>query len=271
MARTVPVILAKSASRWPAAAMTSRLPAVRGLMPLIVFLIAWQLLQRGQSPYFPRPSTWWTSIVLLTQEDRLLPAIGATLKSFAYGLTAAALFGGTVGVLIGMSRRASRILGPLLEFCRALPPPVVVPVAVLLLGYSENLKLLVVGWAAAWPILLNTASATRLIDPLLLDVARTFRLTRTKALAKIIIPAVIPAFLLGVRVAVPLAITITLLIEMITSMPGIGALIALAGREFRSSDVYGMLVLVGLLGFILNNAFVLFEGAVLSRWPPRVS
>lgn len=251
--------------------MMSRLPALRGLTPLIVFLIAWQLLQQGQSPYFPRPSTWWTSLVDLTQKGQLFPAIGATLQTFAYGLAAAALLGGTIGVLIGMSRRASRILGPLLEFCRALPPPVIVPVAVLLLGYSENLKLLVVTWAAAWPILLNTASATRLIDPLLLDVARTFRLTRAKTVAKVIIPAVVPAFLLGVRVAVPLAITITLLVEMITSLPGIGALIVLAAREFRSSEVYGMLVLVGLLGFILNNAFVLLEGALLSRWPPRAS
>ena len=64
-------------------------------------------------------------------------------------------------MLIGISRHANRALGPLLEFCRALPPPVVVPVAILLFGYGQSLKLFVMAWAAAWPILLNSASATR--------------------------------------------------------------------------------------------------------------
>ncbi len=132
------------------------------------------------------------------------------------GWRARQLLGAAIGMLIGVSRFAQRALGPLLEFCRALPPPVIVPVAILLLGYGANLKLLVVTWAAVWPILLNTASATRLIDPLLLDVGRTFRLGAARTLAQIVAPAIVPGFLLGVRVAVPLAIIITLLVEMLT-------------------------------------------------------
>lgn len=246
-----------------------RLPPLRGLLPLALFLIAWQVLHPGRSPYFPPPSEWWSSIVVLVEKGLLFPALGATLRTFVYGLAIAALLGGTVGILVGISRPVGRALGPLLEFCRAIPPPVVVPVAVLLLGYDESLKLLVVTWAAVWPILLNTASAAMLVDPLLLDVASTFRLKPAKTIRKVIVPAVIPPFLLGVRVAVPLAIIVTLLIEMLTLLPGIGGLIVTAQREYQSAQVYGLLVLVGLLGFVLNNAFVVIEGLLLSHWPPR--
>jgi len=76
--------------------------------------------------------------------------------------------------------------------------------------------------------------------------------------------------MIGVRVAVPLAIIITLLVEMITMLPGIGSLIVTAQRNFRSADVYALLVLVGLVGFVLNSLFVIVEDLLLRRFPPRM-
>lgn len=245
------------------------LPPIRGLLPLMAGLALWQAIDPQRSPYFPPPSAWWASVSVMIHNGKLGPALASTLVTFALAVVIACVAGGILGILIGRSRHARRALGPLFEFCRGLPPPVIVPVAVLLLGYAESLKLLVVAWVAIWPILLNVATATSLLDALLLDVARTFRLNPTETLLKIIVPAVIPAFLLGVRVAVPLAIIITLLVEMLTSLPGIGSLIVIAQRQFRSADVYGLLVVVGLLGFIINNLFVMAEQLVLRRWPPR--
>jgi ABC-type nitrate/sulfonate/bicarbonate transport system permease component len=145
---------------------------------------------------------------------------------------------------------------------------VLVPVAVLLLGYAESLKLLVVVWVSIWPILLNTATATGLIDELLLDVSRTFHFGPVTTVRKIVAPAVIPPFLLGVRIAIPLAIIITLLVEMLTSLPGIGSLIVTSQRQFRSAEVYGLLALVGVFGLLVNAVFGSIEQKVLKRWPP---
>jgi ABC-type nitrate/sulfonate/bicarbonate transport system permease component len=138
---------------------------------------------------------------------------------------------------------------------------------VLLLGYSESLKLLVVVWVAIWPVLLNASSAAGRIDGLLLDVAQTFHLSRAATLRRIVLPAIVPDILLGIRVALPLAIIITLLVEMLTSMPGIGSLIVTSQRQFRSAEVYGLLVVVGIVGFLLNYLFIVLERRVLSRWP----
>jgi ABC-type nitrate/sulfonate/bicarbonate transport system permease component len=247
------------------------LPPLRGLLPLAVFLVAWELIQRGPSPYFPPPSLWWASFVRLAHAGTLSDALFETLSTIMLGLLIASALGSAIGIALGLSRPMRRALEPTLEFCRAVPPPVVVPVAVLFLGYEESLKLLVVTWAAIWPILLNTTSATMHIESLLMDVARSFQLTTAATIRKIIIPAVLPAILLGIRIAVPLAIIVTLLVEMLTLLPGVGAMIIQAQRNFQSADVYALLVLIGLLGFVLNNAFAILEALLLSRFPSRAA
>jgi ABC-type nitrate/sulfonate/bicarbonate transport system permease component len=249
--------------------MRASLPALRGLLPLVLLLLLWQLLQSGPSPYFPAPSRWWTATVALFNREHLLLAFGATTWTFVKGLALAIIIGTALGVLVGVSERAARALHPLLEFMRAIPPPVTVPVASLLIGYNESMKLTVVVLSALWPILLNTTSAVRQIDPLLLDVARSFRMTPIERMRRIVFPAIVPSLLIGIRIAIPLAIVVTLLVEMLTSLPGIGALMIRSQRNFQSSEVYALLVLVGLFGFVVNDLFAVIEGMIMRRWPPR--
>ena len=131
------------------------LPPARGLLPLVLLLAVWQLLQSGPSPYFPAPSQWWTAAVGLIDRQHLAAAFGATALTFLEGLGLAIAIGTALGVLVGMSDRAARALAPLLEFMRAIPPPVTVPVAALLIGYNERMKLTVVVLSALWPVLLE--------------------------------------------------------------------------------------------------------------------
>ncbi len=249
--------------------MTSQLPSPRGLLPLIIILVLWQLLQTGNSPYFPPPSAWWNGLMQLAVSGRLLTASLATIQTIVVGLALAIVAGTLIGVLIGVSPRANRALGPLLEFCRATPPPAIVPLAILFLGYDERMKLTIVAVSAMWPILLNTSSAVQHIHPILLDVSTSFRLSLLDRIKRVIIPSVIPAILLGIRIALPLTIVLTLLVEILTSIEGIGALMIAAQRNFQSGQVYGLLVFVGLFGFLLNNAFTIVQAVILRRWPPR--
>lgn len=248
---------------------TKAVPPLRGVLPLLAGLAVWQLLQQGPSPYYPAPSQWWRETWPLLAGRELTPALAATLQTFGAALTLATLTGGALGVIIGVSRSTRRAVGPLLEFLRTIPPPAMVPVAVLLLGYDESMKLLVVTLAAVWPILLNTSSTVAHIDPLLGDVGKSLRLPRAHRVWKIVVPAAVPGLLLGVRIALPLAIIVTLLVEMLIISPGVGSLVMTAQRNFQSARVFGLLVLIGLLGFALNGAFVVVEGLIMRRWPPR--
>jgi ABC-type nitrate/sulfonate/bicarbonate transport system permease component len=238
---------------------------VRGLLPLVLALGLWQVLGDPDSPYFPPPSDWYTATLPLLQNGELLPALGWTTLTFLIGLTLATLFGASIGVLVGSSRLADRALGPSLEFFRILPAASLVPVAALILGYTMTMKLAVVVLPATWPILLACRSARRSLSSVLMDVPRTLGLSGRERLTKVVLPAMSRAVLLGVRVSAPLALIITLLVEIVTRINGLGGLLGRAQVNFLSAQVYGLLVIAGLLGYLVNLAVTNMEGAVSKR------
>ena len=231
----------------------SAFPPLRGLLPLAALLGLWQLRASPESPYFPPPSTWVEGLSDLWSSGALRPAGVQTLSTFAIALAAATVLGALVGLVVGASRTADRALGPTLEFARAMPPAAVVPVATLLIGYDATMKVAVVTFAAVWSILLNTRSGVRSLDPVLLDTARCLRLKPVDRSRKCVLPALLPSIFLGVRVAAPVALVITLLVEIVTRVDGIGALIATAQRNYLAGQVYGLILVAGLFSFLVNG------------------
>ncbi|MCI2415881.1 ABC transporter permease subunit [Saccharopolyspora sp. K220] len=238
---------------------------VRGLLPLAALLALWQLVGDPDSPYFPPPSEWVAGIQPLLTGNKLLDAVGATSATFLVGLALATLIGSVVGTLIGASRPVDRALSPSLEFLRALPAASLVPVAALILGYTTQMKLVVVVLPATWPILLAVRQARRSLSPVLLDVPRTLGLSRWHRATKILLPALLPAVLLGVRVAAPLALIITLLVEIVTRVNGLGAALGAAQANYLSAQVYGLLTIAGVLGFAVNWIVTRGEVAISTR------
>jgi ABC-type nitrate/sulfonate/bicarbonate transport system permease component len=243
------------------------LPPLRGLLPLALLLGLWELVQRGRSTYFPRPSEWWSSIATAWDAGTLGPAIEATMQSFLLALAIATVLGTIIGVLVGRSTAADRLFGPLFEYCRVMPPAAVVPVLVLFTGYTERMKIFVVLFAAIWPILLQVRAAARRMNPVLLDVARTLRLGRRRTATGVLLPALVPDVITGVRLAAPTVLVVVLLVEVVTQVGGIGSLLETAQRNYDSPLVYGLIVLTGVLALLVNWIVELIA-TVLRRYDP---
>ena len=246
---------------------TSAVPPLRGLLPLVVGLVIWQLLQHGQSPYYPRPSLWYDAVERLWQNDELLPALGQTLRSFVISLALAVVVGSVIGVLVGRLHPVDRALNPLLEFCRVMPPAAVLPLFVLVAGYTDQMKVEVTVFGAVWPILLQARTAARRISPALLDAAHSMGLSTFDRITKIIVPAVLPAVFVGIRIAAPVVLILVLLVEILTHVSGLGALIAAGQVNYVSAQVYGLVVITGALGLLVNALVMTLERRLLRYQP----
>ncbi len=96
-----------------------------------------------------------------------------SLLRFAIGYFAAALLGIAIGIPVGASRNLRDTLEPVLEFLRAIPPPVLVPVLILFAGIGDEMKTLVIVFGCIWPVLLNTVAGVRALDEVLAETVRS--------------------------------------------------------------------------------------------------
>lgn len=242
---------------------------LRGLLPLALLLATWQLVGGGgKSVFFPAPSQWVIQTIQLWPNGVLIGEILATLQTFILGLVIATVIGVVLGLLIGRSPLADRIVGPTLEYLRFLPGVALVPLAVLFVGYTESMKLYVVVFGAVWPVLLQVRQSARAIDPVLLDVRRMLRMSRPDAIRKVILPSVLPDLLLGVKIAAPLTLVLVLVVEISTQVSGLGKALETSQQNFMSAQVYGLIVIVGVIALVINTLLSLVERTVL-RYRPK--
>lgn len=188
-----------------------------------------------------------------------MPAAAATVTTFFLALGAAIVLGTLLGLLAGGLRTVDRALNPTLEFARAMPPAAIIPIATLLIGYNEQMKVVVVTSAAIWPILFNSRAALRRLDPVLIETARSLHLTTLQRVQKITFPALTPGIFLGVRVGAPIALVVTLLVEFLTQVDGIGGLIATAQRSYLSDQVWGLILVAGLFTLLVSSLVAAVE------------
>jgi len=219
------------------------------------------------SRFIPPPSE--VLLVLVNQLGRpeIRAAIGDTLLGWAIGMALACAIGITLGVILARVRWLGVLTRAPREFLRPVPPIVLLPLVVLLLGPTIKMKVFLVFLGAFWPILYQTAYGVREIDPMMLDTARIFRIGRLTVLRYIIFPSVLPLVITGVRLAAGIAFVVSVVTELVGSAPGVGRELIAAQSSGNYVEMYALIAIVGLLGLAVNGVVSLLEARVL-HWHP---
>ncbi|MGI8680691.1 MAG: ABC transporter permease [Mycobacteriales bacterium] len=237
---------------------------VLALVLPIVVLVVYDLWARGADDFFFPPlaeigSTFAEDWLFTRVATDLLPSLGRMLTG--YGL--AVLIGVALGTLLGLSRTLSTALDPVLQFLRALPPPALIPVSLLVFGAGDSAKIFLIVLGAVWPVLLNTVDGVRSVDQTALDMARSYRIPARARLTRLVLPSALPRIFAGARTALAIAIILMVVSELIGADNGVGYYVQLAQRGFNIPEMWAGTVLLGLLGFGFNAVFVTVEKRVL--------
>jgi ABC-type nitrate/sulfonate/bicarbonate transport system permease component len=231
-------------------------------------LAVWQILSDARviSPvFFPSPLRAVSELWSRLADGTAWPSIQATSLRMLFGWFFASLLGILLGAAIGSSRLAREFLEPGLEFFRPLPASAIIPVAILFLGLSNQMSVAVIAFGAIWPVLLSSIYGFSTIQNRLQEVSAVLCLSRGEFLRKIAIPSATPDIMAGIRVSLSISLILAVVTEMQASLPGIGRDIFMAQRSFRSVDLYAGLILLGIIGFTVNYALLIFERRAL-RW-----
>jgi ABC-type nitrate/sulfonate/bicarbonate transport system permease component len=245
--------------------------AASGFIFLCGLLLLWEVSARfglTSSKLFPPISQDLSVLISLLASGVLLAEIAHSLLRIALGLGLALLVMIPMGVAIGISRACQETFGPLIEFLRPLPPTAVIPVAMLFLGIDDSMKIAVIGFACAFPILINTIDGIRNVHPLFVFTARNFRLSAFETVWRVLIPAAAPQMMVGIRISVPLSLIVVIVAEMVGSADGIGHFILVQQRSFNIREMYAGIIVVAIIGYLLNRLYLVVDHWLL-EWQRR--
>jgi ABC-type nitrate/sulfonate/bicarbonate transport system permease component len=242
---------------------------LRGILLIAALLALWEASARlgwVNSSNWPPVSGVVLALIKGWTNGELLALTASTLRRMALGYAIGCAAGIVLGSLLAVDRWARYALNPLVEILRPIPAPAIVPMLILFLGVDDLLKVVVVALACFFPVFLNTLSGIAGMDSVLIETARTFRISRLRTLTRVILPAATPMIAAGMRIAIGIALVVTVISEMIAGSAGLGYYIVQMQYAMRPEPMYAAIVSLSATGYLLNRAFVTLE----RRWIPWV-
>jgi ABC-type nitrate/sulfonate/bicarbonate transport system permease component len=234
-------------------------------VPLLL-LLGWQVWTvHANDPNFPRLSTILVTFRHMWLFSQFGTNVVPSLERIAMGFGLAVLAGIAIGIPLGLSPKARLWAVPHIEYWRAVPPPALLPIFVILMhSIGTSQKVAFIAFFCLFPVLLNTIDGVRGIDPTLVDTGRSYGMGRFERVWRIVLPAALPQISAGMRNSLSLAVITMVLSEYFSSTSGIGYVLLISKNTFQLAPMWAAIVLIGLLGYLLNVLFLLAERRLLA-------
>jgi NitT/TauT family transport system permease protein len=235
---------------------------VTSWIAVAVLLATWQILPNAglvDRTFLPPLSdvlhAWWR----LASDGSLWIDAKASLRRSLTGFGIALLAGIPLGMLIGWYPLAAELLSPLFAIFLNTAAIALLPVFTLILGIGETSKVSIIVYASVWPILYNTVSGVRTVDPLLVKSARSLGVGQLRLFQKVILPAAVPAIFTGARLAGAASILVVITAEMVGARAGLGYLILNSQFNFQIPQMYAGILTVSAIGVTFNYVLSALE------------
>jgi ABC-type nitrate/sulfonate/bicarbonate transport system permease component len=225
------------------------------VLSVVVFLGIWQIAGSHVNPILlATPSRVWSAFISLSEDGTLGPAFLRAMAVLGMGFGIAAVVGISVGILMGRSSIARRLLNPYVSFFQATPLIALTPLVVIWTGIGIEAEVLITVLLAVWSIIINTSEGVRNTPKTLLDMAQVYRASELSVVRNVAVPNAVPYIFAGLRIALAKALIGVIIGEMDISLKGLGGLIQNAGDAFQTANLLAAIIcssLVGVIGTIV--------------------
>jgi sulfonate transport system permease protein len=221
---------------------------VNSLVPWIVpvlLVAAWHVASTSgwlSTRVLPAPLDVVNAAWTLAESGELWKHVKVSAGRALTGLAIGGGLGLLLGLLTGSVRFFETLLDSTIQMVRNIPALAMIPLVILWFGIDESAKLFLIAVAVFFPIYLNTFHGIRNVDPGLIEMGRTYGLSRWGLYTQVILPGALSSILVGLRFSLGLMWVILIVAETISAQAGIGYL-TMNAREFLQTDI----VLVGIL------------------------
>ncbi|MGL3211256.1 ABC transporter permease [Bradyrhizobium sp. BR 1433] len=213
----------------------------------------------------PRPGDVLHTLRDMIASGELAQHAGYSLRRVAFGFAIGAAAGLVVGSAMGLSRRVDDYVRPLFTAIAQVPALAWIPLAMLLLGIGEGLKIVVIAKAAFVPVVMNTSAGIANVPRAFVEVGEIFRFTPLQMLRHVVLPGAIPPIFTGLRYGLTHAWIALVNVELLASSEGLGYLLVWGRQMFWLDTVLVAMIVIGVIGFVSDKILAVIETG-LQRW-----
>ena len=236
------------------------------LTTVFFLLIIWELVCYSgvvSELFLPAP----TSILLtgwdMVMSGELLVNGKASLIRIVIGFLIGSISGIFFGLSLGFYKLADAMGNPVIYALYPIPKLALLPLIILWLGIGELSKISIIALGVFFPVVINTYSGVKNLDPLLIKVAASFKTTKYNMIRKVILPGAMPIIFAGLKLAAGTALLLLVAAEMIAAKEGIGAMILHYGDLMLTTKLMVGILTLSLLGVIFNHFLQWVERRVI--------
>ena len=239
-------------------------------------------VKAGISPDLPTvAATWKASKPYIVEpfakrgelDQGILAFTKLSIILVAQGYFIALLIGTPLGFCLGLSKTFSKAMDPIIQVLRPVSPLAWFPLGVVLFssvkiadasgkiafGPTDAAALFTLAVCAMWPTVMNTAVGVRAVPQDYLNVAKVLKLSRTKTLFKVLLPATLPYMFTGFRLSLGIAWLVIVAVEMLTGRPGVGGFLYQQYNAGSYAHIILCILMIGLVGLILDRLMSVVE------------
>ena len=255
-------------------------PAVNGSViagiGLIVLIGLWVFAVRFmQVPSYILPApeavlrALWAGLAInpASPQGYYLP-LWSTLSNAAAGFAIGTGLGLVLGSLMAESRTVEKLLMPYAFALQSLPKVAIAPLIVIWFGFGDGSKVAIAALLAFFPVLINSFTGLRSIEPERIDLMRSLSATRFETYRIVKLPNAAPFIFAGLDMAVVYSLLGAIVAEFLGAQQGMGVLITQAQAISDVAGVFAALVILGALGIVLHTSVRRLESRVV-HWGHR--
>lgn len=236
-------------------------------IPLMASLVVWAALweiagRSGASLVIPPLSRIFVRMVEIVPTESFTSALVITGKAFLLGNLIAIAVGVPLGVLMGRSVIADRMLLPWVNMFLSAPLTALVPVIMVVFGLGQTTIVMTVVLFAIWIIVLDARAGVRGISPSLVDMAKSFGASRWQAFTRIYLWAALPEILSGIRLGMIRAVKGVVIGQLLVSIVGFGRLFEIYSSRFLMEHFWALLFVLFAFAFTINEVLAWLERKV---------
>jgi len=238
------------------ASYTRALIALRIAAPAAVFL-AWAIAAKT-SPLIPSIGSTWVALVNGFTDGTITAGLLSSMHAILLGFVVSTVAGVLIGIALGRSRFWNAVLDPIISGLFAMPRFILYPVLLAIYGVGLTSKTWMAILSAIFPIIINTTSGMRDVSPALVKLGRSLQCNRLQMMVHIYMPGALPVIMVGVRLGFSLSFLGVIFAELFAASAGLGLLVQNAYSLQRYSDMFAVVVVIGIVAsaglFVLRMA-----------------